>query len=62
VTEDLFLNAEHDDIFKNVLTKKGVEYFYLSNYTNKSIAIFREPIPLIREVHVNCAGRQFNIK
>jgi hypothetical protein len=46
----IFINAGHEneDIFKNVFTKKGVEYFYLSNDTNKSIAIFRETIPLKR--------------
>jgi hypothetical protein len=44
----IFINAGHEneDIFKNVFTKKGVEYFYLSNDTNKGIAIFREAIPL----------------
>jgi hypothetical protein len=31
---------------KNGLTKKGVENFYLSNGTNKSISNFRETIPL----------------
>jgi hypothetical protein len=34
------------DIFKNDLSKKGVDYFLLSNDTNKSIANFRETIPL----------------
>jgi hypothetical protein len=33
-------------IYKNLKSKKGVEYFWLSNYTNKSIANFRETIPL----------------
>jgi hypothetical protein len=37
---------ENDDIFKNALSKKGLEYFKLSNGTNKSIANFRETIPL----------------
>jgi hypothetical protein len=37
---------ENGDKFKNVLSKKGVEYFWFSNDTNKSIAIFRETIPL----------------
>jgi hypothetical protein len=31
---------------KMAQVKKGVEYFYLSNDTNKSIANFRETIPL----------------
>jgi hypothetical protein len=44
------IRHENDDIFKNVLTKKGVEYFYLSNNTNKSIAVFRETIPLSMQV------------
>jgi hypothetical protein len=35
-----------NDIFKNALSKKGLEYFGLSNGTNKSIANFRETIPL----------------
>jgi hypothetical protein len=39
-------SKENEDIFKNVLTKTGVEYFYHSNDTNKSIAIFRMTIPL----------------
>jgi hypothetical protein len=38
---------ENDDKLKNGLSKKGVEYFYLSNDTNESIANFRETIPLI---------------
>jgi hypothetical protein len=32
--------------FKNVLSKKVVEYFELSNDTNINIANFRETIPL----------------
>jgi hypothetical protein len=34
---------------KNLFNKKGVENFYLSNGTNKSIANFRETIPLSPE-------------
>jgi hypothetical protein len=40
------MRHENDDIFKNALSKKGLEYFKLSNGTNKSIANFRETIPL----------------
>jgi hypothetical protein len=38
-----------------VLTKKGVEYFYLSNDTNKSIEIFRETISLNGSTVLNVA-------
>jgi hypothetical protein len=41
------IRHENGDKFKNGLSKKGVEYFYLSNDTNKSIANFRETIPLM---------------
>jgi hypothetical protein len=40
------IRHENSDKFKNGLSKKGVEYFYLSNDTNKSIENFRETIPL----------------
>jgi hypothetical protein len=40
------IRHENGDIFKNGLSKKGVEYFKLSSDTNKSIANFRETIPL----------------
>jgi hypothetical protein len=40
------IRHENGDIFKNGLSKKGVAYFCLSNDTNKSIANFRETIPL----------------
>jgi hypothetical protein len=40
------IRHENGDKFKNGLSKKGVEYFKLSNDTNKSIANFRETIPL----------------
>jgi hypothetical protein len=43
-----FFNGVNGDKFKNGLSKKGVENFYLSNDTNKSIANFRETIPLNR--------------
>jgi hypothetical protein len=39
---------ENGDKFKNGLSKKGVEFFLLSIDTNKSIANFRETIPLIK--------------
>jgi hypothetical protein len=35
-----------NDTFKNGFKKKGVDNFYLSNDTNKSITHFRETIPL----------------
>jgi hypothetical protein len=35
------------DIFKNGSSKKGVENFYLSSGTNKSISNFRETISVI---------------
>jgi hypothetical protein len=38
----LKIRHENDDIFKNALSKKGLEYFELSNNTNKSMANFRE--------------------
>jgi hypothetical protein len=39
------IRHENDDIFKKLFSKKGVENFYLSNDTNKSIANFGETIP-----------------
>jgi hypothetical protein len=47
------IRHENIDKFKNGLSKKGVEYFYLSNDTNKSIANFRETIPLICFFHMH---------
>jgi hypothetical protein len=41
------IHHENGDKFKNDLSKKGVEYFLLSNDTNKSIANFLETIPLM---------------
>jgi hypothetical protein len=41
------IRHENDDIFKNALSKEGLEYFLLSNGTNKSIANFRETISKI---------------
>jgi hypothetical protein len=46
------IRHENGDKFKNGLSKNGVEYFYLSNDTNKSIANFRETIPLMMLSHV----------
>jgi hypothetical protein len=43
------IRHENDDIFKNGLSKQGVESFELSSRTNKSIANFRETIPLTAE-------------
>jgi hypothetical protein len=40
------IRHENGNKFKNGLSKKGLEYFYLYNDTNKSIANFRETIPL----------------
>jgi hypothetical protein len=40
------IRHENDDIFGNGLSIKGIEYFWLSNGTNKGIANFRATIPL----------------
>jgi hypothetical protein len=40
------IRHENGDKFKNCFGKKCVKYFELSNNTNKSIANFRETIPL----------------
>jgi hypothetical protein len=39
------IQYENVDILKNGFGKKGVENFYQSNDTNKSISNFRETIP-----------------
>jgi hypothetical protein len=40
------VGVENGDNFNNGLSKKGVEYFKLSNDTNESLANFRVTIPL----------------
>jgi hypothetical protein len=40
------IRHENGDKFKNGLSRKGVECVWLSNDANKSIANFRETIPL----------------
>jgi hypothetical protein len=42
----LKIRHQNGDIFKDVLNKKGVENFNLSNGISKSIANVRETIPL----------------
>jgi hypothetical protein len=47
------IRHENSDIFKNALSREGLEWFRLSIGTSESIANFRETIPLmIRSLEV----------